>query len=351
VFLCVHLWLFQIERWESRMKIRRLGTTGLKVTEICLGTMTFAHQCDEKASFAIMNKAADKGVFFIDTADVYPVPPSPETAGRTEEIVGKWLGEEGKRDQFVLATKCRMRVGHGPNDEGLSRRHIIKAVNDSLRRLRTDYIDLYQPHAPDPDTRLEETLRALDDLVRQGKVRYLGCSNFPAWQVGLSLGISYHHDLHRFDCVQPRYNMLYREIESELLPLCVNQGIGVIAYNPLAGGFLSGKYPPGEPPPAGTRFTLGKTGDLYRERYWQQSQFEAVEQLKKFFAPRRKSLVQVAIAWVLGQPGITSAIVGATRAEQLDDSLAAVDLTLSAEELEACNLAWYSLPRPLKPVV
>src|SRR5438128_4949944 len=155
------------------MKIRRLGRTGLKVSEICLGTMTFGHQCDEHTSFAIMAKAAEKGVTFLDTADVYPVPPSPETAGRTEEIVGKWL--EGRRERFVLATKCRMRVGHGPNDEGLSRRHILKACEDSLRRLRTDYIDLYQTHGPDPDTPLEETLRAFDDLVRQGKVRYAGC--------------------------------------------------------------------------------------------------------------------------------------------------------------------------------
>jgi aryl-alcohol dehydrogenase-like predicted oxidoreductase len=329
------------------MKIRRMGNTGLKVSEICLGTMTFANQCDEKTSFAIMDKAADKGVFFIDTADVYPVPPSPETAGRSEEMVGKWL--EGRRDRFVLATKCRMRVGHGVNDEGLSRRHIMKAVEDSLRRLRTDYIDLYQPHSPDPDTPLEETLRALDDLVHQGKVRYLGCSNYAAWQLALALGISYRHNLHRFSCVQPRYNMLYREIENELLPLCLDQGIGVIAYNPLAGGFLSGKYKGGEPPPAGTRFTLGKTGDLYRERYWEQSQFEAVEQVKKFLQPRGRSLVQVAVAWVLGQSGITSAIIGASKPEQLDDSLAAVDLSLSKEELEVCNLAWFSLPRPMKP--
>jgi aryl-alcohol dehydrogenase-like predicted oxidoreductase len=329
------------------MKTRRMGNTGLKVSEICLGTMTFAGQCDEKTSFAIMDQAAERGVYFIDTADVYPVPPSPETAGRSEEVVGKWL--HGKRDRFVLATKCRMRVGHGVNDEGLSRRHIMKAVEDSLRRLRTDYIDLYQPHQPDPDTPQEETLRTLDDLVHHGKVRYLGCSNYPAWMLAMSLAVSYRHELHRFNCVQPRYNLLYREIETELVPLCLNQGIGIIAYNPLAGGFLSGKYKTGDAPQQGTRFTMGKTGDLYRERYWQQSQFEAVEHLKKFFQPRGKSLVQVAVAWVLAQPGITSAIVGASRAEQLNDSLAAVDLTWSAEETEACNLAWYSLPRPMTP--
>lgn len=329
------------------MKIRRMGRTGLKVTEICLGTMTFGHQCDQKTSFAIMDRAAGHGVTFIDTADVYPVPPSPETAGRTEEIVGAWL--EKKRDRFVLATKCRMRVGHSVNDEGLSRRHILKAAEDSLRRLRTDYIDLYQPHSPDPDTPLDETLSALDQLVRQGKVRYLGCSNYPAWQVALALGISAKNSLARFDCVQPRYNMLYRESESELMPLCRDQGIGIIAYNPLAGGFLTGKYKTLDKPQDGTRFTLGKTGDLYRDRYWQQAQFEAVEELRRFFGPRDKALVQVAVSWVLNQPGITSAIVGASKPEQLDDSLKAVDLTLSAEEMEACNLAWFSLPRPAKP--
>jgi len=332
------------------MQTRRLGQTGLKVSEVCLGTMTFGFQCDEQTSFAIMDKAADHGVFFFDTADVYPVPPSPETAGRTEEIVGKWL--EGKRDRFVLATKCRMRVGHEVNDEGLSRRHIMQAVEASLRRLRTDYIDLYQPHSPDPDTPLEETLRALDDLVRQGKVRYLGCSNYPAWQVALALGISGRGGWARFDCVQPRYNLLYREIESELLPLCRHEGLGVIAYNPLAGGFLTGRYQQAESPaPAGTRFSLGKTGDLYRERYWQKAQFEAVRQLHDFMKPRGKLLLQAALKWVLDQPGVSAAIVGASRPEQLDQSLPAVNLALDAEEKEACKLAWYSLPRPVKAVL
>jgi aryl-alcohol dehydrogenase-like predicted oxidoreductase len=323
-----------------------MGRTGLKVSEICLGTMTFGHQCDERTSFAILDKATEHGVTFLDTADVYPVPPSVETAGLTETIVGRWL--KGQRDQFVLATKCRIRVGRGPNDEGLSRKHVLKAVEDSLRRLQTDYIDLYQSHSPDPETPMDETLRAFDDLVRQGKVRYVGCSNYPAWQVALALGISYRHDLARLDCVQPRYNLLYRDVEAELLPLCRDQGLGVIAYNPLAGGFLTGKYRSLEPV-AGTRFTLGKTGDLYRERYWHQAQLEAVEQLRRFFEPRGKSLIQVAVAWVLAQPGITSAIVGASRPEQLDESLAAVNLKLDAEEMEACNLAWFSLPRTPKP--
>jgi aryl-alcohol dehydrogenase-like predicted oxidoreductase len=327
------------------MNYRRMGRTGLKVTEICLGTMTFGHQCDERTSFAIMDKAADRGVTFFDTADVYPVPPSPDTAGRSEEIIGRWM--HGKRDRFVLATKCRMRVGHGPNDEGLSRKHILKAAEDSLRRLQTDYVDLYQTHSPDPETPIEETLEAFDTLVRQGKVRYIGCSNYAAWQIALALGASERRNWARFDCLQPRYNLLYREIEAEPLPLCRDQGLGVIAYNPLAGGFLSGKYQSKDSPPSGTRFTLGKTGDLYRERYWQHAQFEAVEKLRAFFQGRGKSLVKVAIAWVLVQPGITSAIVGASRPEQLDDSLGAVDLILDSNEMEACNLAWFSLPRPI----
>jgi aryl-alcohol dehydrogenase-like predicted oxidoreductase len=309
--------------------------------------MTFGYQCDERTASAILDRAADVGVYFIDTADAYPIPPTPETAGRTEEIIGTWL--QGRRDRFVLATKCRMRVGHGPNDEGLSRRHIFKACEDSLRRLRTDYIDLYQAHAPDPNTPLEETLRAFDDLVRQGKVRYLGVSNYAAWQVALSLGKCEKIGLARIDCVQPRYNMLWREIEAELLPLCRDQGLGVIPYNPLAGGFLSGKYRSLEPIP-GTRFTLGgKTTDLYRQRYWQQSQLEAVESLRQFLEPRGKSMVSVAVAWVLQQAGISSAIIGASKPEQLDDSLAAVHLTLDDEEREACDQLWYGLPRPSTP--
>jgi 1-deoxyxylulose-5-phosphate synthase len=327
------------------MQIRRLGRTGLKVTEICLGTMTFGHQCDDKTSFAILDKAAENGVTFLDCADCYPVPISLETAGRSEEILGQWL--QKRREKFVVATKCRMRVGDGPNDEGLSRKHILKAADDSLRRLRTDYVDLYQVHSPDPETPQEETLRALDDLVRSGKVRYIGCSNYQAWRLALALGISERHGWARFDCVQPRYNMLYREIESELLPLCRDQGVGVIAYNPLAGGFLSGKYTgqSAEAKPQAGRFALGKTGDLYRQRYWQHAQFEAVAHLAKFFEKRGKPLVQVALAWVLGQPGITSAIVGASRPDQLEQSLPAVKMTLDEQEKEACNLAWYSMPR------
>jgi aryl-alcohol dehydrogenase-like predicted oxidoreductase len=330
------------------MQQRRLGRTGLKVSEICLGTMTFAYQCDEPTSFAIMNKAAEHGVTFIDTADVYPVPPSPETAGRTEEIVGRWL--RGQRDKFVLATKCRNRVGHGPNDEGLSRRHVLKAVENSLRRLQTDYIDLFYLHTPDADTPLEETLWALDDLVRSGKVRYIACSNYPAWQVALGLGLSQTRGWARFDAVQPRYNLLYREIESELMPLCVDQGVGLVPYNPLAGGMLTGRYQSLADPEPMTRFSIGKTGELYRQRYWQQAQLDAVKDLQKFLEHRGKGIIPTSVAWVLRQPGISSVIVGASKPEQLDASLSAVNVLLDEEDLEACNQAWFKIPRPATPM-
>ncbi|MDQ2730231.1 MAG: aldo/keto reductase [Armatimonadota bacterium] len=330
------------------MKIKRLGRTGLKVSEVCLGTMTFGAQADEETAFAIMDKAAEGGVNFIDTADVYPVPTALQTGGRTEEIVGRWL--KGKREEFILATKCRADMGPHPWNSGLSRKHILRAVEDSLRRLRTDYIDLYQTHSPDPETPIDETLSALDDLVRSGKVRYIGCSNYPAWQLSKALWTSDKLGLARYDCVQPRYNLLFRQIEYELLPLCRDEGVGVIAYNPLAGGFLSGKYRKNEEAGTGTRFDVlkGKTS-IYHDRYWQTAQFDAVEKLKEGLGDRKESLVQVAIAWVLQQPGVTSAIVGASRPEQLDASLGAVDLTLEPNELAACDDAWFSLPRPRDP--
>lgn len=325
------------------MQQRRMGRTGLKVSEICLGTMTFAGQCDEATSIRILDAAADRGVNFIDTANSYPIPPDPATAGRSEEVIGRWL--QGKRDRFIVATKCRLKVGHEPNDQGLSRRHILAACDASLKRLQTDFIDLYQAHMPDRETLLDETLRAFDHLVRSGKVRYVGCSNYPAWQLALALGISERQGFARYDCVQPRYNLLYREAEAELLPLCRDQDVGVIIYNPLAGGFLSGKYQTGEAPRPGTRFTLGESGKLYRERYWQAAQFEAVETLKGVFQPRGVSLATVSIAWVLAQPGITSAIVGASRPDQLNETLAAVDCALDDESRAACEAVWWALPR------
>ena len=332
------------------MKTKRMGRTGLKVSEICLGTMTFGRQCDEATSHAIMDTAVEYGVDFFDSANVYPVGGNLDTVGRSEELVGKWL--KGKRDRIVLATKCWGAMGRGPNERGLSRKHIFSAIEGSLRRLQTDYLDLYQVHAPDPDTPLDETLQALDDLVRQGKVRYLGCSNFQAWLLATALWSSDKYGLARFDCVQPRYNLLFREIENELLPLCRHHGIGVIPYNPLAGGFLTGKYKPDAEPAPDLRFGLaGRTQMIYRKRYWQEAQFAAVAHLQEFFAARNKSLAQVAIAWVLAQPDITAPIVGATSPEQLRQSLPATELTLDAEELEVCNEVWFTIPRLSDPTV
>jgi aryl-alcohol dehydrogenase-like predicted oxidoreductase len=236
-------------------------------------------------------------------------------------------------------------MGPGPNDEGLSRKHIVAACEASLRRLGTDYIDLYQMHAPDPETPIEETLRALDDLVHAGKVRYIGCSNYPAWEMADALWTSDRLNLARFDSDQPRYNLLFRMIEHEILPLCQAHGVGVIVYNPLAGGMLTGRYQKGQEVQEGTRFALKYSGELYRQRYWNEAVMEAVQRLVKFFEQRGKSLTHVALAWVLAQPGITSAILGASRPEQLEDSLRGVDLKLDEEELAACDEIWYELPR------
>jgi aryl-alcohol dehydrogenase-like predicted oxidoreductase len=333
------------------MKTKEMGRTGLKVTEICLGTMTFGNQADEATSFAIMDVADEAGVNFFDTADVYPLGGGIERVGRTEEIVGRWLKERGARDRIVLATKCAGRTGPGANDVGLSRKHIIAACEASLRRLGTDYIDLYQSHSPDPSTPIEETMRAFDTLVRDGKVRYVGCSNYPAWRLADALCASAVHDIARYDCDQPRYNILFRMIEDEIVPFCQEHGLGIIAYNPLAGGMLTGRYRSMEDPRAGTRFGLEHAGDLYRRRYWNDEVFDVVQRLGRFMDERGRSLTHVALAWVLTQPSITSAILGASRPEQLRDSLGGVDLQLTEEEMAACDDAWYSLPRERDPQV
>lgn len=333
------------------MRVKHLGSTGLRVTEICLGTMTFGNQADRETSFRIMDSADSAGVNFFDTADVYPLGGGLERVGETERIVGQWIKERGARDHIVLATKCRGAMGEGPNDEGLSRKHILRACEESLKRLQTDYIDLYQAHQPDPSAPIDETLRAFDDLVRSGKVRYVGCSNFAAWQIMEAVGTSERLNLARFDSAQPRYNILYRMIEDEILPACRKHGIGVIPYNPLAGGMLTGRYEKGQEVESGSRFSLPVAGDLYRRRYWKEAEFEAVERLKQFFSAREKNLTHVALAWVLAQDGITSAILGASRPEQLEDSLQGIHLTLDEEELLACDDAWYTLPRERDPQI
>lgn len=308
------------------MRHVRLGRTGLHVSRLCLGTMTFGLQCDEATSRKILDRAADGGVAFLDTADVYPLGGGIETVGRTEEIVGRWL--EGRRHDFIVATKCFGAMSARPWDRGSSRKHILDAIDGSLRRLRTDYVDLYQLHHPDPETPIDESLRALDDVVRAGKARYIGCSNFPAWQTARALGRSEVLAVARFDCVQPRYNLLFRQMERELFPLCHEEGLGVIPYNPLAGGFLSGKHRRDTGPTAGTRFTLGNAGPRYQERYWHEREFETIDALRPLANDAGMSLTQLAIAWVLANPVITSAIVGASRPDQLDEPIAATDKPL-----------------------
>ena len=331
------------------MQTRPLGPTGLEVPVLCLGTMTFGLQCDEATSFAILDRALELEIDFLDTADVYPLGGGLESVGRTEEIIGRWLRERGNRDRVLLATKCRGRMGPGPNDEGLSRQHVVRAVEESLRRLDTDVIDLYQTHAFDSATPVEETLRALDDLVQAGKVRYVGCSNYPAWRLADAMAASDRLGVARYATIQPRYNLLYREIETELLPLCRAEGLGVIVYNPLAGGFLSGKYRKGEAPRDGTRFTLGRAGRFYQHRYWQDAQFDEVEALAKELELRGLDMVSTSVAWVLAQPGITSAIVGASRPEQLAAAAGGAALELDDEVRELCDAVWYRLPR--RPVI
>jgi 1-deoxyxylulose-5-phosphate synthase len=311
------------------MRNKRLGRTGLQVSRICLGTMTFGLQCDEASSHAILDHAADLGVTFLDTADVYPLGGDLTTAGRTEEIVGRWL--KGKREQFVLATKCFGPMGNRPWDMGNSRRHIMDAIDASLRRLQTDFVDLYQLHFDDRGVPLDESLQALDDLVRAGKVRYVGCSNFLAYRLARALGRSEALGLARFDSVQPRYNLLFREFERELFPLCEEEGVGVIPYNPIAGGLLSGKHSRSTPPPEGTRFTLGWAGAMYQERYWNEHAFDTVEALRKLADQAGVSLVTLSVAWVLANKAITAPIIGASRPEQLDDSLAAAAYALDAD--------------------
>ncbi len=310
------------------MRHVRLGRTGLSVSRLCLGTMTFGLQCDEATSTAILDRAAAGGVTFLDTADVYPLGGGFETVGRTEEILGRWL--RGRRHDVVVATKCFGAMSPRPWDRGASRKHILDAIEGSLRRLGTDYVDLYQLHHPDPATPLDETLRALDDVVRAGKARYVGCSNFHAYQVARALGRSEVLGAARFESVQPRYNLLFRQIERELLPLCREEGLAVIPYNPLAGGFLSGKHRRESGPTPGTRFTLGSAAGRYQERYWHEREFETIEALRPLAAEAGLSLARLALAWVLAEPVITAPIVGASRPEQLDDALAAADKPLDA---------------------
>lgn len=318
----------------------RLGRTGLQVSRLALGTMTFGLQTDEPTAFGILDAAAEGGIDFIDTADVYPLGGTPETAGRTEAIVGRWLARKG-RDRFVLATKGHGRMGPGPRDQGNSRKHLLDAIDASLKRLGTDHVDLYQIHQDDRETPLDETLEALDTIVRSGRARYVGVSNLLAYRLARALGRCDVRGLTRLISMQPRYSLLFRETERELLPLAAEEGLGVIPYNPLAGGLLSGKYARDTKPDANTRFTLGKAGTMYTERYWNERSFDTVEALTALAAEAGVPLPTLAVAWVMANPLVTAPILGASRPEQLKDTMAAAgyriapDLKAKLDELTA----------------
>jgi aryl-alcohol dehydrogenase-like predicted oxidoreductase len=327
----------------SISQYRNLGRTGLKVSRICIGTMVYGtNEVDEGGATKIIERALEVGINFIDTADMY-------LEGRSEEIVGKALRK--KRHSIVIATKGGARMGPGPNDVGLSRKHIIQAVEDSLRRLQTDYVDLYYIHTPDYETPLEETLRALDDLVHQGKVRYIGCSNSRAWQLCKARSVSDIHNLVRFESIQVPYNLLTRDIEMELLHYCGIEGIGVTVYNPLAAGFLTGELDAKKPPPKGSRFaneTMG-LGKIYQERYWLDVNFEAVAQLKQLAQQKGRSLTQFALAWIFNNETVTSVLCGITALEQLETDVGALEVKLSKEDLSACDDVWIRYFRPPRP--
>lgn len=310
-----------------------LGRTGLRVSRLCLGTMTFGVQCDERRSHAILDAAAEGGIDFIDTANVYPLGGNQATKGRTEEIVGNWL--KGRRHQFIVATKCVGVMGPKPWEQGMSRKHILDAIDGSLRRLGTDYVDLYQLHGYDASTPIDEALEALDAVVQSGKTRYVGVSNWLAYRVARALGRCEMKSIARIDSVQPRYNLLFRSFERDLLPLCAEEKIAVIPYNPLAGGLLTGKHNHAEPPQEGTRFTLGSAAARYQKRYWNESEFGTVEALRAVGNEAGMSMPTMAVAWVLTNPAITAPIIGASHPEQLADSLAAAAAGPLSADLKA----------------
>jgi len=311
------------------MNTRFLGNTGVRVSELCFGAMTFGGrgywknvgQVEQQEADALVGMAMDGGINFFDTADVY-------SEGRSEEILGQALGS--RRKDIVLATKVRGRTGPGPNDVGLSRRHILESCEASLRRLRTDFIDLYQVHSFDPRTPLEETLRALDDLVRQGKVRYIGASNFTGWQLMKALAISDAHHLERFVTLQALYSLIARDLEYELVPLSLDQKLGVLPWSPLGGGFLTGKYRRGKPRPQGARRTDPTSQFL---QFDEERGFDLVDELERIARNHQATVTQAALNYLLRKPGVTSVIFGAKTKEQLADDLKAAAWEMTADEV------------------
>jgi len=303
------------------MDHRKLGNSGLKVSAIGLGGNNFGWWADEQTSITVINQALEQGINFIDTADMYDL-------GRSEEFVGKAL--KGKRDSVLIATKCGYPMGEGPNERGASRYHIMNALENSLRRLQIDYVDHYQVHLPDPTTPIEETLRALDDLVRAGKVRYIGCSNFAGWQLCEALWISRINSLGSFVSIQSRYNILERRLENEVVPCCQAYGIGVIPWGPLAGGFLTGKY--SRENRASVEGRLSKTNRLY-ESLFTDANLNKLAELQAFASERGHTMGELAIAWLLSRPWVSTVIAGARTVEQVSANVAAAAWTLTAEDI------------------
>lgn len=309
------------------MEYRKLGRSGLVVSELCLGCMTFGGVTNEVEAQRIIDRFFDAGGNFLDTADVY-------SGGASEGIVGRAL-QKRRRTDVILATKVRFALGDKPNDNGLSRKHIMDAIDDSLRRLDTDYVDLYQVHCWDSQTPLEETIAALDDLVRADKVRYIGLSNFTAWQIAKSLSISDSHGRTRFISVQLQYSLIVRDIEREILPLCREEGLGVIPWSPLGGGFLSGKYRRDERPAADNRLAdVDESWEDGWKRRATERNWRILEAVSEVATARGKSCAQVALAWLLAQPDVTAPILGVRTLEQLEDNLGCIGWRLSAEELQ-----------------
>ncbi|WP_159881909.1 aldo/keto reductase [Paenibacillus puerhi] len=325
------------------MQYRRLGRTGLKVSQISLGTMAFGRWIDESSSAKLVDLALEAGINLIDTADVYGSGMDNGNlaqTGESEAILGRVL--KGRRNDIVLATKFHARVGPGVNDAGQSRYHLYRALENSLRRLQTDHIDLYQVHRFDPGTPLEETLRALDDLVKQGKIRYIGCSNYAAWQLAKAHGISALHGLQRFESVQPEYSLIARSIEQELIPFAESEQVGIIAYSPLGRGILTGKYRQGEAPPQDSRLAAGeKRLETLLEA--NPASYAFVEAIRPLAERRGWTLGQYALAWVLSHPAITSAILGASKPGHIEDGVKYADQRLTAEELVEIDKAAHAV--------
>lgn len=314
------------------MEYRRLGNSGLKVAPLCLGTMQWGWTASEEASFQVMDAYFEAGGNFIDTADVYSSWAEGNPGGVSETIIGRWLKARKNRPLIVLATKFMRPMWEGPNGSGTSRGHVMKAVEDSLRRLQTDYIDLYQTHWPDQDTPQEETLRALDDLVKAGKVRYLGCSNEPAWRLTKALWISDKYNLNRFISSQPPYSLVRRAgFEREHEAVCLDQGVGVIPYSPLQGGFLTGKYRRDATPDSARAEGLKK--------YFSEQNFKLIDLLEERGKAHNASVAQMALAWMLQRPSITAPIIGANSVDQLQDTLGTLAVKLTPEDIQAIDEA------------